>query len=258
MGEWIESLSLKMASFAVLLAIVSLQLAGIAPLWQSLAALFCITVSTMLQNDWRDRAHDVRKGEVLVMEHESAFLGLVVGAWLLSAVLIVATWLVAPRLGVFLACIATVGLVYSEIRRIPFLPICLVAFTAASPALFPAVQGVITLRGWLLYVATVFIIFAREITRDIEDAAIDPGYKWTLPVILGEQAATSLTLAAMLAGVGASVFISAWCVFGAVVAWFGAVPVMRGETQRARKYIDVGMGLVLVTLLVVPYTGFAF
>lgn len=249
MQAWVDALSLKVALFAALLALVSLQLAEVPPTWSSIAAIFCITVSTMLQNDWRDRVHDVRKGEVLVMEHTRAFLMLVLSAWAVSFTLVLMTMHSQPQLGAFLACVALVGLLYSEIRRVPMLPILLVALTSASPVLFPLMHGHFTVQLGFLYGAAFWVIFAREITRDIEDMRIDPGYKWTLPVAYGEARAVSLASGALLLGVAMIVQVSLWCVPGTIIAACGIHSLRQRNTLQSRLYVDAGMAMVLCTLL---------
>jgi hypothetical protein len=256
MNEWINALSLKVSTFAVLLASVSFLFVGMRLHPVVLAALFFVTSTTMLQNDWRDRVHDMRKNEMLVGQNQHTFLSLVVFAWFVTAVLIMFSFRVSHAMGILLASMAIVGLIYSEVRQMPFLPITLVVATSASPALLPVVTGAHSDRALYLSAATVLIIFAREITRDIEDQYIDPGYKWTIPVRFGERRALVVAVLVTVIGLLLSIQISWWAVPGALIASYGVGKLARGaSTLIARTIIDIGIVVVLLTLLFIQIVG---
>jgi 4-hydroxybenzoate polyprenyltransferase len=86
---------------------------------------------------------------------------------------------------------ALAGLLYSEVRKIPWTPISLSALTSGSPAFLPSTLRADAAEMWPLFAAASLLMFGREILKDLEDETIDQGYKWTIPVAYGERATES-------------------------------------------------------------------
>jgi 4-hydroxybenzoate polyprenyltransferase len=141
--EWIKALRLPAVLLAGLLTLASFKISGLLLSEAILPALTVILVASayMVQNDWRDRFHDVKKGKTLAFSQSNKFLLFVVIIWTLALVSIVLTWRQDDRFGVFLVSIFLLGLVHPETRRIALVPITLTAVISASSALFPVFIG---------------------------------------------------------------------------------------------------------------------
>lgn|SRR3989344_4595939 len=250
MRAWIKSLRLFVCVLASFLAITGFKLAGADTSWVAVAAVFFIASATMLQNDWRDRFHDVRKGKKLVLQHQGAFLALLLAFWAVCGGLIVIVAVHNYRVGAVLAIVALAGIAYSETRKIPLVPIMLVSLASASPAVLPLVSGANSEKLWPLFLSVTLVIFAREITKDLGDKHIDGGYKWTIPLVLEDQRSRILVAVATVAGLIAATSVSLTILPAASLTFVGVVLLVRGASPRmSRKFFDAGMALVILTLI---------
>lgn len=250
MSAWIKSLRLSVCVLASFLAITGFTLAGTGISWVAVMAVFFGTSATMLQNDWRDRFHDIRKGKVLAYQHAGKFLTLLLTFWLVSGGLIALAAVHDTSVGIALAILAVAGVVYSETRMIPFVPIVLVSLVSASPAALPLAAGANSEKLWLLFLSATLVVFAREITKDLDDKRIDGGYKWTIPLAIGEQRSRILAAVVVVAGLAAAAKVSLAILPAASLTVIAAVALVRGaEPSTSRKYIDAGMALVILTLI---------
>ncbi len=107
--------------------------------------------------------------------------------WIWSLTLIFFSWVYYGVSGLLPLLVVGIGLIYSETRRFPLIPIILVSFTSTAPILFPIFLGYNVAALWYLFIGTVLIIFSREMVKDIEDMAIDHGYKWTLALHFNDR-----------------------------------------------------------------------
>lgn len=250
MNAWIKSLRLSVCVLASFLAITGFTLAGTGISWVAVMAVFFIASATMLQNDWRDRFHDIRKGKVLAYQHAGKFLALLSAFWLICGGLIALAAVHDTSVGVALAILAVAGIVYSETRMIPFVPIVLVSLASASPAALPLAAGASSEKLWLLFLSATLVVFAREITKDLDDKQIDGGYKWTIPLVFGEQRSRILAAIVVVAGLAAAAKVSLAILPAASLAVIAVVALVRGaEPSTSRKYLDAGMALVILTLI---------
>lgn len=250
MRAWIKSLRLSVCVLASFLAITGFVLAGTGISWVAVAAVFFIASATMLQNDWRDRFHDIRKGKVLAYQHAGKFLALLSMFWLVSGGLIALASVHDTSIGIALAILAVAGVVYSETRMIPFVPIALVSLVSASPAALPLAAGANSEKLWLLFLSATLVVFAREITKDLDDKQIDGGYKWTIPLAFGKQRSRILAAVIIVAGFVAAAKVSLLILPAASLAVIASVALVRGmEPSTSRKYLDAGMALVILTLI---------
>lgn len=247
---WLEPLRLSVCILAGLLASAGFILARQAISWTAVAAVFFIAVSAMLQNDWRDRFHDVRKGRTLAYERPRAFFALLAAFWAASAGAVALVAVREPRVALGLAALAFAGIVYSETRRLPLVPIAIVSLTSAAPAILPAAGGASAGRLWPLFAATALVIFAREVMKDLDDRAIDGGYKWTLPLALGERRARQLAAGAVFGGLAAAASVSPLVWPGAVLVGVASIALVRGtDALKVRNCLDTGMALVILGLV---------
>lgn len=250
MGAWIKSLRLFVCVLASFLAIIGFVLAGIGISWVAVAAVFFIASATMLQNDWRDRFHDIRKDKVLACQHAGKFLASLSTFWLVSGGLITLAAVHDTSIGIALAILAVAGVVYSETRMVPFVPIALVSLASASPVALSLAAGANSEKLWLLFLSATLVVFAREITKDLDDNQIDGGYKWTIPLAFGEQHSRILAAVVVVAGLVAAAKVSLLILPAASLAVIAAIGLVRdARPSTSRKYLDMGMALVILTLI---------
>ena len=248
---WIKSLRLPICFLAGLLAIAGFKIADIPISWLSVAAVFFGMCATMLQNDWRDRYHDVRKGKTLALKRPRAFLALLLAFWAVACGLAITVGIENINTGTVLFFMILAGLVYSEVRRIPMAPVTLVVFTSGSPVLLPIAAGAGANKVWLLFLSTALIIFGREITKDIDDHQIDGGYKWTIPLAVGSKWAKVIAVVAIASGLAVAVKVSAAVLPAIILAVIGMILLLRGaRPMTARIFLDAGLALALLAVII--------
>lgn len=245
MTAWIKALRLPISILAGLLTVVSFKLVGLTSRsWLPALAVVAIACAHMVQNDWRDRFHDLKKGKDLAARHPRAFFVFTAIVWSIAAFLTLAVWRQDDRMGLIPACAMLVGFIHPETRRILLMPTTLGAITAASPVLFPVLVGNGSSAIWLLFVATAMVIFAREILKDLDDLSVDRGYKWTLPLKIGVDRSYTLVAALCLGSVVIAAMISASTLVGAPL--IGAS--LLCDRKRAKLLLDLGMATVIGAL----------
>jgi 4-hydroxybenzoate polyprenyltransferase len=110
-----------MCLLAALLTVAAFHLADLPTSWLVVATIFFIACSSMLQNDWRDRYHDDQKGKDIALRYPRKFLSLVSIFWIIVGGCIVLSFMQNFHTGLALVAIALIGLIYSEVRKIPLL-----------------------------------------------------------------------------------------------------------------------------------------
>ncbi|MBI2096695.1 MAG: UbiA family prenyltransferase [Candidatus Sungbacteria bacterium] len=224
-------------------------MSGVRPLWSAVIATLLIACATMLQNDWRDRSHDIRKGKTLAIRHPQSFLTLVVATWGISVVLSATVAMESWQIGSLLFGAILIGLVHPETRMIPMVPILLAAVVSASPALMAILAGAESWKLWLVFLSSAFVVFGREIIKDLDDLRIDGGYKWTIPLVMGERRAKLVAVATVAMGSVIALGITAVTLPGVVLALVGAFFLLRHNERQTAKYcIDLGMAFAIVAL----------
>ncbi|MFA6423997.1 MAG: UbiA family prenyltransferase [Candidatus Magasanikbacteria bacterium] len=183
--------------FAALLSVAGFRYFNDAPwmLVSATAVLFLgITWHIMSFNDLMDRVNDLRKNKRFAYENEWALRQYI--AVLSSATLTVlgAVTVWDMRVGFFCACVWALGVLYSFVPHWFVVQNLIVAVCSGSPVLVGVVNsGEVDYRPLLVFCAFVFIIFIREVYKDIEDQDTDTGYKTTLPIVLGHEASVEVT-----------------------------------------------------------------
>ncbi len=247
--SWIAALRLPVCIMGVVFSILGFKLAGIEQFWAVPVAIFFIGISTMLQNDWRDRFHDIRKGKFFAFQHERMFYRVLSVSWMITGTLVLHVFAEGVMMGIVLMTASFCGFLYSELRLVPLAPIVLVSLMSGIPILLPVAAGMGNMRIWTLFFATLLIVFGRELTKDIEDMGIDRGYKWTIPLALGGEIAMPLSVL-----ITASGFLLAGIWFHVVayilpVAAFGLLRYSKMEkTGKMRLSIDIAMALSMVVI----------
>ncbi|MFH1866803.1 MAG: hypothetical protein ABIJ81_01835 [Patescibacteria group bacterium] len=253
MRNWIKALRLPITLLAGLLSVVAFKLVGrINESFLPTLIVISVASATMMQNDLRDRFHDIKKGKVFTTKNYNNFWLITVLLWLFSLLLILYGWMYHGSSGLLPLLAVIVGLIYSETRRLPLVPIILVSLTSAAPALFPIFLGYSAPILWYLYIVTVLIIFSREMIKDIEDSLIDGGYKWTLPLYLDLGNHSSKWLLGAFLLVVSLVITSVY--FQTIVIALFFIPTLAlllagRSTKSIKRAMDVGILATLIFML---------
>ncbi len=248
MIRYIKALRLPIVVMASLLAITTFRIS----VWSAdayLVALFIVIAAsaTIAHNDWRDKEHDAKKGKTFALNHSKSFGAMVVLLWFASLSGAVGLWILNPWYGILSGLIVVSGLIYSETRRIPLLPVLLVALTSASPTLYVNLRNDKVLA---IFVVSALLIFGREILKDLDDCSHDAGYKWTLPLAFGRHAAKILAGSIVLILPLVATWISIKTLAGAPFFLMSASCLILNKNHRpAKTLLDIGMVTVIVVLL---------
>lgn len=222
------------------------------PAW-TLAAVLCIACATRLQNDWRDRYHDLQKGKTLASAHPKPFMATVLSFWAVCSLLVTTIAIQNRTSALLLVALALAGLLYSEARRIPWAPILLSAIASASPAFLPSALEADVGRLLPLFAVAALLIFGREILKDLEDKTFDAGYKWTIPLAYGYRTAKWLAIASIAGACGIAATISPLAIAGILAAGTGLVLCSRDSAPATTmNCLDAGAALVIGALLLFP------
>lgn len=208
-------------------------------------------MAIMVQNDWRDRYHDLRKGKKFVVENESSFFLFTVSLWVISAMLIIIIWTKDTFWGITSLYLTLMGLVYSEARALPIAPGLIVSQTAAGAVLFSFVKNPQPSLV-LLYLSTTFFIWGRETLKDMDDVDIDNGYKWTFPVNLGVKKSMRIVVLMYTVALILMLFVSWKALLGIpfLVASVMMMMMANKNHKLTKRIGDLGIAVILISLLV--------
>lgn len=256
--QFVKSFRLRVCLLACLLLFVSFQIAGVVLPRIFLFSEFFIVVTIMLQNDWRDRFHDAQKNKRLVLENQKLFLAVLLIFWAISLFLVFFVFKTNTLVGFSFLSIMIVGLLYSEVRKIPLASTLLVAFSYSCPLLLPSLLMEETKIPWLIFSATFLFVFGREVMKDIDDALVDKNYKWTLAVRFGEEKAKIIAMACIFAAIVITVStllvmfpnnffpLLGVLVITAGIGFFG----LGMPSKTARAWLDGGVFLSILGLII--------
>ncbi len=235
----------------VVLGYLGFKHANVPPNLIVLASLFFVIVATMLQNDWRDRFHDVGKGKTFALEWPRLFLFSLVLSWVVCAILISTLLARGSMAAIMLLAMAVVGALYSETRQLPLLPVTLVTITVASVTLVPIGLGAPFADLAALFSTVFFIMFGRETLHDIADVKVDIGYKKTVPIVLGDRPARILASTSLLIGCVLAVYMLPLTLVGSICIVIGLIWVMKDvRVVWVRRWVDAGILLLALVFLV--------
>ena len=213
----------------------------------SLLTLFFVVASTMLQNGWRDRFHDIGKGKSLAYENQSLLLFWLITFWIICVILIGTLYMQNPVTGYLFIVMAFVGAIYSEARKIPFLSVILVTLAVTSSLFIPVTLGASLADMYMLLIAVALIMFGRETLHDIADTKADFGYKKTVPILLGDKFARIICAFSLIIGSLFAITISTISILGSLLVLWGMMNIfMDVDLKSVRRKVDIG--LVLLTL----------
>ena len=252
MSEIIKSLRVRDCLLVVVVGYIGFKFAHVIPNKLTLLALFFVITSTMLQNDWRDRIHDLGKGKKFAFEKPKKFLYILVFCWLVTIGLIIKLFLNNELVALLLLGMAIIGALYSETRKIPLLPVILVSITVALPLLLSFTFGGHFSSIKDLFVLTVLIMFGRETLHDIADAPVDNGYKQTAPIFIGDKFARVSASIALIIGFIIAIKISYYTFFGFVFVLWGLTNIFSdSRVINVRKRVDIGLMLLALSLVLI-------
>lgn len=249
--SWIRSVRPLVSVFSGALVLVGFRIVhNINHAAQLLAAtITAICIVTMLQNDWRDRWQDAKKGKSLACNHPHAFLAWTAFWWALSIVLVGVSSIQTPHAACLLIGLLVVAGIYSETRRIPFLPIILVSIVSSSPLLLPIAMGRSSDLLVRLFFGATAMIFAREILKDIEDLPIDCGYKWTIPVAFGERSARIVAMCCLVAALATLLSVMSWLLTPILFAIVATSLQGKNPATIVKWLLTITMGCLIGELL---------
>jgi len=253
MTAWIRSFRLPVVILAVLLTVVSFKISDQIDSVLLPALTVAITaIGYMLQNDWRDRFHDMKKGKFLASRAPKQFLALTITVWIAALVCTALMWKQDYRLSWLPISVIMLGLVHPETRHFFLLPQITTSLITASTVLFPMFLGRGSETLWLLFTSVALIIFSREIIKDLDDMHIDKGYKRTLPLAIGGQNAATVAVGILA--------MSSFALLALPHLFFIGIPfllasaiclLMKMGHAIAKIILDAGMGTTLVFILLV-------
>lgn len=248
---WVKSLRLQTAFMAGVLTLVSFRISE----WNNIAfivAIFIVIVAsaTMAHNDWRDRFHDSKKGKNFALIKSNSFFKFVIFLWIISLCLATTLLTINTHFGLLSFVIIVAGLIYSETRRVPFLPAIIVAITSASPTLYPILLKPNRL-SWFLFIATALFIFSSEIIKDISDMKNDLGYKRTIPIIIGAKQSKIVAGVIIILAQIIALNISLCTLIGAPLFLISVFYLITNKNYREiEKTLDFAMMTILIVLFI--------
>lgn len=251
MNPYLKALRLPICILAGLLAIIGFRLSNFPISWMAVIAVVFISCSIMLQNDWRDRYHDILKGKILASSRPRAFLSFLLIFWIISLILIIIVAMDNIYISGGLVVMVFIGLVYSELRRVPMASNISVAIMFSVPVLSAALGNIDNQRMWLFFLSAALMLFGREVSKDIDDATIDNDYKWTIPLAIGKKKAKSITALTTLSGyiIVSAIFPLILC--GAPFLIISTVSLFSQNNLRvSRVYMDIGIAIAMIIIIV--------
>jgi len=249
--KWIHSLRLTLGFFAGMVVLLSFKVADTSNENSFLCAITAVVIAcaTMVQNDWRDRFHDTKKGICLAFDNPKKFFDLAVVLWALAGSLSLGLVLRDCNLGLLAWLLIASGLIYSETRKIPLASISLVCVTWASLVLFPIFIGPNSFQIGLLFFYLLLTIFGREIITDLKDVSADANYKWTIPQKLGIQKAEIIAIIFIMTGVIVMNLISIKALLGLPFTMVATVFLLKRKDYKISKtFFDLGMVTAILML----------
>jgi len=250
MIAWIKAFRFPISFMGAGLVILGFRITKLPIPWLVPLTSLIILSATMLHNDWRDRFHDIKKGKTLAFKHPQGFLILTLIIWIIAILLTITLWLSDYRLGIIPTIAITIGLVYSETRLIPLMPTMLVAIGTAILPLFPILfeqKSVV-----IISISTFFIIFAREVIKDIQDIEIDSNYKWTLPKKLGPEKSYGMISILLFTGLCFIPYSSSWRINTLIIILLITpffIILAKEKFKLAKCFLDIELSGIILWLI---------
>lgn len=249
MFQLVKSMRIPECLLVLLLGFIGFKYASIPQNMLVLVTLFFVVAATMLQNDWRDRVHDLKKGKKFAFKNPRLFIFWVIFSWIICLSLIGTLYLQHPSSARLLLTMAFIGFIYSETRTIPLLSVSLVTLSVASSTLIPLTFGADFSTISPLFFATGLIMFGRETLHDVADLKADKEYKKTLPIVFGSKFARILSTISLIVGCIFAIIISPISLIGTAFILLGLIQVIKDvNLTQVRKFIDIGLIALIIGL----------
>ncbi len=252
MSGWIKPLRFTSVLMGALLATVGFVVSGIKfelPFLTTILFVLAAGTATMVNNDWEDRFHDAKKGKVFALKNNRAFGKFNRVLWGFAILSVIAQFAVNINFGLLSVALLFVGLNYKAVYRYPLLPGLLVALMATGPLAFAQMVRASS-EVWILIFGTFLLVFGREVIKDIYDMKIDGGYKWTLPLAVGEKSSRILVAALYFAAFLPAIRITPYVFIVTPLFIITAVFSLSGKSSKLTKTAgDISLVIGLLTIL---------
>ena len=152
--------------------------------WIVVVAVFFLTSTAMLWNDYHDRELDVAKGRFLASRHPVWFLRYALAFAVISLGLSVFVWWHTPLFGMLCVGLWITSMIYNKVQNNPIAKNVIVSLSVAATVMFPLLFDSKILSLWIMAGSILVIISAREFIKDVEDMEADRGKKRTLALVM--------------------------------------------------------------------------
>lgn len=212
-NEWFMATRPKTSFLAVLLVAVGFIITGDAkPSWSVIIRVLLLVgfavPMTMLINDWHDRFTDFEQKKRRIAKNSPIrFLVFTSFFFFISLFLMWHVFTISVEFGILSVVLFLMGISYSWIQKVKFLPGVFVALSTGGTLLYPILIHS-TLQGWLLLIAATSFVNGRENLKDLEDRFTDRlGGKWTVAAAYGARMAKFIAVISYLVAI--SLFLGA-------------------------------------------------
>jgi len=223
MLPWITVLRPAACGSVALMTILSYYISGQPIDWMLVVATYVIATAAMVLNNYHDRYIDGEKGILGIQSHKAFYV--YASAWsTLSLIICIFIGLTrTPGQSLIVWLMLFLSLTYNYIRPIYMLNNLYVATANCLPLLLPS-----TSNSYWLACAIFFMIFGREIMKDILDIKHDLPYKLTLPIKIGNREAEETAI----------VFY--------VIACFSTIGIAPNSVTSALLSIIISLAIVII------------
>lgn len=262
LARWQNALMAAAGVFVGAYALTGSELGGWLDLPRLAAAIACALALTVTANAWNDAAdgeidriahpeRPVASGQISALTARRIALGCgVLG--------IVCASLIALSLGAITVVVVLLMLAYSPwLKRAGPVGNVTAALLASLPFLYGAWSSGVPENGVAFAIWAFFLHLAREIAKDIDDAAADAGHRRTMPLRWDPRTVKAIVVGALLIFIAPALAFEGlfWTMLPALVAvTVGGYRVIRGEpgAPRAFKAAMLLAMLALVLTTAVP------
>lgn len=250
--DLLKSIRISHCFLVVLLGFIGYKYSGIDPNSLILLTLFSIIAVTMVQNDWEDRVHDLKKGKRFAYENSQVYFMWLILAWIFCMLMMIIVFRINFITFLFFTIFVVLAFFYSRARKVPFLSLILVTISVPSSLLIPLTFGSSFSSISLVFAATFFIMFGRETLHDVADTNADIGYKKTLSVLKGETLPRILSTITLFIGCLFSIIFLPSSLFGASFILWGITRIEEDKDLIwVRRRVDIGILLTVLILALV-------
>jgi len=186
------AIRLRVSVYAILLTCLSFSLhnksASFRLVFLTALAFALSSASIQVFNDFIDRECDEKKGKTFALNHKNLILSFLQIINVIGIIVIILLSLESVKLAIICSFTWILGIAYSLLQKIFLLQNIIVAVCGSIPALSGWIFfGKPEFRAIIVSLILFFLNIVREILKDIQDRATDPGYKVTLPIVTANK-----------------------------------------------------------------------